>query len=190
MMRTMARQRARVVSYGAHKIHAIKLVRTLAPLGLREAKDLVEQGGEFEFEFNGQARAEISEAARRGIELSVDLGAQLESRTAPQHMTDAGIFVVRYGSGPNKIHAIKLVRELSGLGLEDAKDLVEQGGEICRVFGRSEADALAARFAAFGSTVVIASIDVASPPPWRPSPSSSPSTSVGFDDYVQDDDDF
>lgn len=189
MMRTMARQRARVVSYGAHKIHAIKLVRTLAPLGLREAKDLVEQGGEFEFEFSYDARAQITEAARRGIELSVDVGAQLESRTPP-NMADAGIFVVRYGSGPNKIHAIKLVRELSGLGLKDAKDLVEQGGEICRVFARSEADALAARFAAFGSTVVIASIDDASPPSWRPSPSSSPSTSLGFDDYVQDDDDF
>ena len=189
-MRAKARPPPRGVRDGAPTKPPHKQVRTLALLGLREAKDLVEQGGEFEFEFNDQARADISEAAQRGIELSVDVGAQLESRPAPQGMADAGIFVLRYGSGPNKIQAIKLVRELSGLGLKDAKDLVEQGGEICRVFGRSEADALAARFAAFGSTVVIASIDDASPPPWRPSPSSSPSASLGFDDYVQDDDDF
>ena len=47
--------------------------------------------------------------------------------------------VVLTEAGPNKINVIKEVRVITGLGLKEAKDLVEAGGKIKE--GASKADA-------------------------------------------------
>lgn len=57
--------------------------------------------------------------------------------------------------GLQKIPVIKLVRELTNLGLKEAKDLVETGGEVARRKTEKEAEDVARRFRETGSTVVI-----------------------------------
>ena len=47
--------------------------------------------------------------------------------------------VVLLEAGPNKINVIKEVRTITGLGLKEAKDLVEAGGKVKE--GASKADA-------------------------------------------------
>jgi len=47
--------------------------------------------------------------------------------------------VVLTDAGPNKINVIKEVRAITGLGLKEAKDLVEAGGKVKE--GASKADA-------------------------------------------------
>ncbi len=47
--------------------------------------------------------------------------------------------VVLMEAGPNKINVIKEVRTITGLGLKEAKDLVEAGGKVKE--GASKADA-------------------------------------------------
>ena len=47
--------------------------------------------------------------------------------------------VVLTDAGANKINVIKVVREITGLGLKEAKDLVEAGGKVKE--GASKADA-------------------------------------------------
>ncbi len=47
--------------------------------------------------------------------------------------------VVLTEAGPNKINVIKEVRAITGLGLKEAKDLVEAGGKVKE--GASKADA-------------------------------------------------
>jgi ribosomal protein L7/L12 len=87
-----------------NKIGAIKRVRELTGLGLKEAKDAVD---------------------------AIEAGAPLEARPADgntghgevpaQPLDDVRALVER----GNKIEAIKRVRELTGLGLKEAKDYVE-----------------------------------------------------------------
>lgn len=57
-------------------------------------------------------------------------------------------YTLRYLDGTNKIAAIKLVRELTGLGLAAAKDAVEAQHVILRGLERERAEQLVARFAA------------------------------------------
>jgi large subunit ribosomal protein L7/L12 len=53
---------------------------------------------------------------------------------------DATFNVVLIGFGDKKIDVIKVVREETGLGLKEAKDLVEKGGQAVKE-GLSKADA-------------------------------------------------
>ena len=100
---------------GPKKIHVIKIVREATGLGLKEAKDLVE---------------------RTPTVLDAALGPDLERAGAvvqyhpggaPQPSAEpvVGTSVFLADVGPKKIQVIKVVREASGLGLKEAKDLVE-----------------------------------------------------------------
>src|ERR687887_766364 len=56
--------------------------------------------------------------------------------------------------GPNKIPVIKVVRELTGLGLKEAKDLVDGAPKpIKEGVNREEADQIKAKLAEVGATV-------------------------------------
>lgn len=61
--------------------------------------------------------------------------------------------VVLANAGASKIAVIKLVRELTGLGLKEAKDLADNGGEIKTNVPTEEAEALKAQFEELGATV-------------------------------------
>lgn len=56
--------------------------------------------------------------------------------------------------GPNKIQVIKVVRELTGLGLKEAKELVEGAPKpVKEGIAKEEADAAKAKLADTGATV-------------------------------------
>lgn len=84
-----------------NKIQAIKRVRELTGMGLKEAKDYVE----------GLPR--------------VPLGPLIAGRTGPAAQPDVEREARRLLKDDGKIAAIKRVRELTGMGLKDAKDYVD-----------------------------------------------------------------
>lgn len=64
--------------------------------------------------------------------------------------------VVLANAGANKINVIKVVRELTGLGLKEAKDLVEAAPKpIKENVDKKTADELKTKLAAAGATVEI-----------------------------------
>jgi large subunit ribosomal protein L7/L12 len=50
--------------------------------------------------------------------------------------------VVLVEAGPNKINVIKEVRTITGLGLKEAKDLVEAGGKVKEAVSKADAEAI------------------------------------------------
>lgn len=56
-------------------------------------------------------------------------------------------------AGPNKIVVIKLVRELTGLGLKEAKDIADNGGAVKENIALDEAEKIKAQFEEAGATV-------------------------------------
>lgn len=64
--------------------------------------------------------------------------------------------VVLESAGGNKIAVIKEVRTITGLGLKEAKDLVEKGGEVVKAAAKKdEANEIKAKLEAAGATVVL-----------------------------------
>ena len=64
--------------------------------------------------------------------------------------------VVLVDAGANKINTIKVVREITGLGLKEAKDLVEAAPKaIKEAVSKEEAEKIKAKFAEVGATVEI-----------------------------------
>ncbi|AVW92227.1 50S ribosomal protein L7/L12 [Celeribacter baekdonensis] len=64
--------------------------------------------------------------------------------------------VVLKDAGASKINVIKEVRGITGLGLKEAKDLVEAGGKIKEGVSKAEADEVKAKLEAAGATVELA----------------------------------
>ena len=64
--------------------------------------------------------------------------------------------VVLVDAGAAKVSVIKAVREITGLGLKEAKDLVEAGGKIKEGVSKAEADEVKAKLEAAGATVELA----------------------------------
>ncbi|EQA51873.1 ribosomal protein L7/L12 C-terminal domain protein [Leptospira kmetyi serovar Malaysia str. Bejo-Iso9] len=62
--------------------------------------------------------------------------------------------VVLKGFGDKKIEVIKLVREITGLGLKEAKDLVEAGGKAVKEgVSKAEADDLKKKLEGVGAQI-------------------------------------
>ena len=61
--------------------------------------------------------------------------------------------VVLTSAGPNKIAVIKIVRDLTGLGLKEAKDIADNGGNVKEGVDKAEAEQLKAQFEEQGATV-------------------------------------
>jgi len=59
--------------------------------------------------------------------------------------------VVLTDCGANKINVIKVVREITGLGLKEAKDLTEAGGKIKEGVSKADAEALKKKFEEAGA---------------------------------------
>ncbi|MCS7003223.1 MAG: 50S ribosomal protein L7/L12, partial [Dehalococcoidia bacterium] len=64
--------------------------------------------------------------------------------------------VILTGFGDNKINVIKVIREITGLGLKEAKDLVESAPKAVKEgVTKEEAEALKAKLVAGGASVEI-----------------------------------
>ena len=61
--------------------------------------------------------------------------------------------VVLTAAGANKLAVIKIVKEATGLGLKEAKDIADNGGVIKEGLAKEEAEALKAQLEEAGATV-------------------------------------
>ena len=83
---------------------------------------------------------------------SADGGAAAAAPTEEQ--TEFNVVLTDFGA--NKINVIKVVRELTSLGLKEAKDLVESAPKpVKEGLARADADAAAAKLKEAGATVEV-----------------------------------
>ena len=61
--------------------------------------------------------------------------------------------VVLASAGANKIAVIKVVRDVTGLGLKEAKDIADNGGVIKEKVSTDEANEMKAKFEEAGATI-------------------------------------
>ena len=80
--------------------------------------------------------------------------AAAEGAAAEEEQTEFD--VVLKSPGASKINVIKEVRAITGLGLKEAKDLVEAGGKIKEGVDKAEADDVKAKLEAAGAEVELA----------------------------------
>lgn len=75
---------------------------------------------------------------------------------APAAVEAAGpstVSVILKEAGANKIAVIKLVRDLTGLGLKEAKDIADNGGAVKENISTDEANEIKAKFEEAGATI-------------------------------------
>jgi large subunit ribosomal protein L7/L12 len=118
------------------------LLEQIGNLTLVQAAELVKA---MEEKFGISAAAPVAVAAVAG-------GAP----AAPAVEEPTEVNVILKAHGEKKIDVIKVVREITGLGLKEAKDLVEAGGKpVKEGISKEEANAIKAKLEAVGATVEI-----------------------------------
>ncbi len=81
-------------------------------------------------------------------------GAPAEAEAAEEEKTEFDVILTDIG--PQKIQVIKAVRELTGLGLRESKEVVESApGPVKQGVSREEAEAAQAKLEEVGATVEI-----------------------------------
>ena len=65
----------------------------------------------------------------------------------------SSVNVVLTAAGANKIAVIKLVREYTGLGLKEAKEIADNGGNVKEGVSTDEANEIKAKFEEAGATI-------------------------------------
>ena len=122
-----------------------KLVETL---GGMTVLDLVELKNKLEEEWGVTAAAPVAVTAAGGPPAGGDGAAAAEEKTS--------FDVVLAGAGDKKIQVIKVVRAVTGLGLKEAKDLVDGApNPVKEGVAQDEADQIKAQLEEAGATVEI-----------------------------------
>jgi large subunit ribosomal protein L7/L12 len=117
----------------------------LADLGKLTVLELVELKNKIEEEWGVTAAAPVAAAAPAG---GGGAAAEVEEKTA--------FDVVLTGAGQQKIQVIKVVRAVTGLGLKEAKDLVDSAPKAVKEgVNQEEADTVKAQLEEAGATVEI-----------------------------------
>ena len=122
------------------KLTAQELIDAIKELTVLELNDLVKACEE---EFGVSAAAGVVVAAAAG-----DAGAAAEEKTEfDVELTEVG---------PNKVKVIKVVREATGLGLKEAKDLVDSAPKVLKeAASKEEAEEIKAKLEAEGAKVTV-----------------------------------
>jgi large subunit ribosomal protein L7/L12 len=116
-------------------------------LGKMSVLDLVELKNKIEDEWGITAAAPVAVAAAPGAAGGGD-GAAAEEKTA--------FDVVLAGAGGQKIQVIKVVRAITGLGLKEAKDLVDSAPQpVKEGVAQDEADSIKAQLEEAGASVEV-----------------------------------
>ena len=116
-------------------------------LGKMSVLDLVELKNKIEEEWGITAAAPVAVAAAPGAAGGGD-GAAAEEKTA--------FDVVLAGAGGQKIQVIKVVRAITGLGLKEAKDLLDSAPQAVKEgVAQDEADSIKAQLEEAGATVEV-----------------------------------
>ncbi len=128
-------------AYNNGKIICSELIDAIKELTVLELNDLVKACEE---EFGVSAAAGVVVAAAAG-----DAGA-----AAAEEKTEFDVELTEVG--PNKVKVIKVVREATGLGLKEAKDLVDSAPKVLKeAASKEEADDLKAKLEAEGAKVTL-----------------------------------
>ncbi|MEM7331816.1 MAG: 50S ribosomal protein L7/L12 [Chloroflexota bacterium] len=106
-----------------------KIVEDLSSLTLMEAAELTKM---LEEKWGVSAAAPVAMAAMPGMAGGGDAGAAAEEKTE--------FDVVIKEVGPKKINVIKEVRALTGLGLKEAKEVVDSLGTVMEGAGKEAAE--------------------------------------------------
>ena len=117
--------------------NATKILDLVKELTIVELNDLVKA---MEEEFGVSAAAPVMVAAAGGA-------AEAEEKTA--------FNVELKSAGGSKIAVIKVIREITGLGLKEAKDLADNGWVIKENVSKDDANEIKAKLEAEGATVEV-----------------------------------
>jgi large subunit ribosomal protein L7/L12 len=91
-----------------------------------------------------------------GISAAAPVAVAMGAAPAAAAEEPAEVNVILEAHGDKKIDVIKVVREITGLGLKEAKDLVEAGGKpVKEGISKDEANAIKAKLEAVGAKVAI-----------------------------------
>ncbi|MCC6863572.1 MAG: 50S ribosomal protein L7/L12 [Rhodobacteraceae bacterium] len=94
----------------------------------------------------------IEPAAGGAVMVAGGASAASAVASAPaEAQTEFDVFLT--DAGPNKINVIKEVRTITGLGLKEAKDLVEAGGKIKEAVTKADAEGFKKTLEAAGAKV-------------------------------------
>jgi large subunit ribosomal protein L7/L12 len=119
------------------KLSAKEIIDSLKEMTLLEIKEVVDLMKE-EFGVDPSAVAVAAPAA--GAAGAADA-------------TPSTVDVVLANAGANKINVIKLVKEITGLGLGEAKAIADNGGVVKEKVSADEANELKAKFEEAGATI-------------------------------------
>ena len=117
------------------KLNKEEFISALKEMSVLELNELVKA---IEEEFGVTAAAPVAVAG----------GAAAAAEEAPSEVN-----VILTSAGSAKLNVIKLVREVTGLGLKEAKDLADNGGNIKENVSMDEANDLKAKFEEAGATI-------------------------------------
>ena len=107
-------------------------------------------------EIKGLTVLELSELVKALEEFGVSaaaMAAPAAGAAAPAAEEQTEFTVVLKSAGANKINVIKAVREITGLGLVDAKNLVESNGTVKENVAKAEAEKIVEALKAAGAEV-------------------------------------
>ncbi|SDB10767.1 50S ribosomal protein L7/L12 [Butyrivibrio sp. INlla16] len=122
------------------KLSTAEIIDAIKELSVLELNDLVKVCEE---EFGVSAAAGVVVAAAGGAAA----GAEEEKSEFNVELTEVG---------PNKVKVIKVVREITGLGLKEAKDLVDNAPKMIKEgASKEEADDIKAKVEAEGAKVTL-----------------------------------
>ena len=124
------------------KLSTQELLDAIKELTVLELNDLVKACEE---EFGVSAAAGVVVAAAAGGDAGAD---------AAEEKTEFDVELTEVG--PNKVKVIKVVREVTGLGLKEAKDLVDAAPKVLKeAASKEEADDIKAKLEAEGAKVTL-----------------------------------
>ncbi len=122
-----------------------EIVEAIKNMSVLEVAELVKR---LEEEFGVSAAAMVAAAPAQGAAAGAGAPAQAEEKTE--------FDVILKAPGSNKIQVIKVVREITGLGLKEAKDLVDNAPKpIKEGVSKEEADQIKAKLEEVGAEVEI-----------------------------------
>ena len=121
------------------KLSAQEFIEAIKEMTVLELNDLVKACEE---EFGVSAAAGVVVAAAGG------------EAAAAEEKTEFDVELTEVG--PNKVKVIKVVREVTGLGLKEAKEVVDGAPKVLKEgVSKDEADALAAKLTEVGAEVEV-----------------------------------
>ena len=91
-----------------------------------------------------------------GVDPSAVAVAAAPAADSAEDAGDAKKTVVLKAAGGQKLQVIKIVREVTGLGLKEAKDIADNGGNVKENIPADEANELKTRLEEAGATVELA----------------------------------